>query len=286
MMASLADSYRHCERIARREAGNFYHAFRVLPRVQQRSMCALYAFLRITDDLSDADEPAPIKQQKLADWRGRLDLALAGRDSHPIHRAVHDMVNRHHIPAKYLHDVFDGVEMDLERKQYANFNELYSYCYKVASVVGLACIRIWGTHDKRADEYAEEAGIALQLTNILRDLKEDAARQRVYLPEEDLVRFGYSAECLASGIRNDAFRALMCFQVERARSYYRASLPLEGLLSPAGRAVFRIMTRTYSGLLDAIERSGYDVFSKRVRLSRWHKWGLVVQAVPARLGWS
>jgi phytoene synthase len=286
MMPSLADSYRHCERIARREAGNFYHAFRVLPREQQRSMCALYAFLRITDDLSDADQPAPVKQQKLADWRERLDLALAGRDSHPIHPAVHDMVYRHHIPAKYLHDVFDGVAMDLARKRYANFNDLYSYCYKVASVVGLSCIRIWGTDNKRADGYAEEAGIAFQLTNILRDLKEDAARQRIYLPEEDLARFGYSAESLAGGIRNDAFGALMRFQVERARSYYRASLPLEGLLSPAGRAVFRIMTRTYSGLLDAIERCGYDVFSKRVRLSRWHKWGLVVQAVPARLGWS
>src|SRR5262249_50086893 len=157
-------------------------------------------------------------------------------------------------------------EMDLEPVRYATFAELYRYCYRVASAVGLACIHVWGFDGDRAKEHAEAAGIAFQLTNILRDLGEDAARGRVYLPDEDLRRCGSAAERLGRHERDDRFRELMRFEVERARGYYDAAGPLVPLLRPAGRAVFLTMMRTYRGLLDLIERRNYDVFSRRVSL--------------------
>ncbi len=285
MILSVADSYRFCEQVARREAGNFYHAFRVLPRGQRQAMCALYAFLRLTDDLGDSLEPAVTKRSQLADWRQQFERSLAGDYTHSLHPAFHDTINNYQIPTQYLHDVIDGVEMDLDVTSYATFADLYCYCYRVASAVGLACIHIWGFTDDRAKEYAEKAGIAFQLTNILRDLGEDVARGRIYLPVEDLERFDYPARKLAQKERDDHFRSLMRFEIERARSYYDSSERLARLLSPPGRAVFQVMTRTYRGLLEAIEMRDYDVFSSRVCLSQWRKLGLVLQALPVRLGW-
>jgi 15-cis-phytoene synthase len=282
---SLSDSYRYCEQIARREAGNFYHAFRVLPRSQRKAMCALYAFLRLTDDLGDGPGSTEEKRGLLVDWRQRFERALNGDYSHPLHPAFHDTIRTHGIPTQYLQDVIYGVEMDLDITRYQTFTDLYRYCYRVASAVGLACIHIWGFQDDRAKKHAESAGIAFQLTNILRDLREDASRGRVYLPLEDLDRFGYATENLLHGTCDECFRSLMRFQVERARHYYDISQPLASLLPPAGRAVFLVMARTYRSLLDAIERRDYDVFSHRVSLSHWRKLGLVIQALPVRLGW-
>jgi phytoene synthase len=281
----LARSYAYCERLARREAGNFYHAFRVLPRPQRRAMCALYAFMRVTDDTTDGPGLVSEKQSALACWREQLDQALLGDYVHPLYPALHDTVQRYAIPRAYLDAVLDGVEMDLFKTSYETFAELYRYCYRVASAVGLACIHVWGFEDPKAIDYAESAGIALQLTNILRDLGEDAARGRIYLPKEELKRFNYSPAQLHGGVRNEDFRRLMDFQVQRARHYYAGARPLSGLLSPAGRAVFQVMAGTYESLLNAIEKSDYDVFSKRIGLSRWRKLGLVMQAMPARLGW-
>jgi phytoene synthase len=285
MTPTLARSYDYCEDLARREAKNFYHAFRVLPGAQCRAMCALYAFLRVSDDLTDGPEQAAEKQTALEGWRRQFERMLAGEYVHPLHPAFHHAVEKYAIPRQYLDAVLDGVEMDLFQDRYATFADLYRYCYRVASAVGLACIHIWGFADERAKEYAEKAGIGFQLTNILRDLREDKARGRIYLPQEDLERFGYSREQLHCGDRNEAFRALMHFQVERARGYYAAAQPLGILLPPAGRAVFRVMEGTYHGLLDAIEQRDYDVFSRRVSLSRWRKLSLVMQAMPTRLGW-
>jgi phytoene synthase len=285
-MTSLARSYSYCERLARREAANFYHAFHLLPRSQRQAMCALYAFLRIADDLSDAPGPAAERRVALADWRCGLDRALKGNYSHRLHSALHDTMTRHGVPREYLEAVLDGVEMDLEPVAYDTFDELYRYCYRVASAVGLACIHIWGFRDDRAKVYAESAGIGFQLTNILRDLGDDAARGRVYLPREDLEQFGYAPERLKQGARDEAFRALMRFEVRRARGYYDASEPLTALLTPPGRAVFLVMARTYRGLLDAIERRRYDVFSRRIRLSLGHKLWLAARALPVRWGWA
>jgi phytoene synthase len=285
MTPTLARSYAYCERLARREAKNFYYAFRVLPGAQRRAMCALYAFLRVADDLSDQPGAVAEKQARLTAWRAQFDQALTGSYHHPLHRAFHDTVRTYAIPRPYLIAVLDGVEMDLVQQRYATFEDLYRYCYRVASAVGLACIRIWGFADPRAEVYAESAGIAFQLTNILRDLGEDAARGRVYLPGEDLERFGYDEARLRRQQRDAPFQALMRFEVERARHYYEAAQPLAALLRPAGRAVFLVMTRTYRGLLEAIEKRNYDVFSSRVTLSPWHKLGLAVQALPVRFGW-
>jgi phytoene synthase len=284
MDSSLAHSYAYCERLARREAGNFYHGFRVLPRRQRLGMCALYAFMRIADDLSDEAGKIDDKRRSLADWRRGLDLAMVGRYSHRLHEALYDTVRRYAIPTKYLHDVLDGVEMDLAPVTYATFGDLRLYCYRVASAVGLACIHIWGFAGAAAVSFAESAGLAFQLTNILRDLREDAGRGRVYLPREDLDRFRYTAEDLAAGRRDDRFRALMRFEIERARGFYDAAWPLVPLLSPPGRAVFLVMARTYRGLLDAIEERDYDVFSGRVKVSSWRKLFFALRALPVRWG--
>jgi phytoene synthase len=279
-----ARSYAYCERLAARAAGNFYHAFRILPPEQRRAMCALYAFMRVADDLADAPGSPEDRRRPLALWRDDLRAALKGEYHHPLYPALHDTVERFGIPPAYLEAVLDGVCLDLEVSAYDTFADLYGYCYRVASAVGLACIHVWGFRDESALAPAESAGIALQLTNIFRDVAEDAARGRVYLPREDLERFGYAAEGLGRGRCDDKFRALMRFEAERAYSYYRAAEPLAGLLPSAGRAVFLTMLRTYRGLLDAIVRRDYDVFRGRVRLSRWHKLWLAARALPVRWG--
>lgn len=285
MTPALTRSYAYCERLARREAGNFYHAFRMLPAPQRKAMCALYAFLRVSDDLSDGPGSSEQKRGPFLSWRSRFDQALAGISTHRLHPALCHTVVTYAIPREYLDAVLDGVAMDLEPACFATFADLVPYCYRVASAVGLCCIHIWGFTDVRAKVYAEHAGIAFQLTNILRDLAEDAARDRVYLPQEDLERFGYSAQDLAAGRRNESFRALMRFQVERARSFYTAAWPLADLLQPTGKAIFQVMMRTYHGLLEAMEQRDYDVFSRRVRLSRWQKLTLAARALPVRWGW-
>jgi phytoene synthase len=249
-------------------------------------MCALYAFLRTTDDLADGPGNLEGKRNALARWQLQLEQALAGRYSHRLHAAFHDTMAVNAIPREYVEALFEGVGMDLALVRYATFHELYGYCYRVASIVGLSCIHIWGFQDSRAKAFAESAGIGFQLTNILRDLGEDSARGRIYLPQEDLERFGYSTERLCRGERDQRFCELMRFQVLRARSFYDASSGLSALLAPPGRAVFTIMSRTYRALLDAIERRNYDVFSSRVSLGPFVKLGFVVQALPIRLGWT
>lgn len=284
MIPLVRRSYRYCEQIARTKAANFYLAFCLLPRPQYRAMCALYAFLRIADDLSDEPGEAERKRTTIELFRRQLDLALAGTSQPPLFPAVADMVHAYRIPHEYLHAALDGVAMDLDVSSYATFDYLYRYAYRVASAVGLSCIHIWGVYGEQAKKYAEAAGIAFQLTNILRDLAEDASRERVYLPREDMERFGYSVEALKRGERGPAFEALMTFEANRARAYYDAAGPLAELLDPPGRAVFLVMLRTYRGLLELIVASGFDVFSQRVRVSRWFKLWQVLRALPVRCG--
>jgi phytoene synthase len=282
---TLSQSYHYCEALAQREAGNFYHAFRLLPRPERRAMSALYAFMRVTDDVADQPGELERKQTALKTWHRQLDLALAGQYTHPLHAAFHHAVQRYGIPRAYLEAAIEGVGMDLTPLRFATFGELYVYCYRVASVVGLSCIHIWGFTDEKAKDYAEAAGIAFQLTNILRDLGEDAGRGRVYLPREDLDRFNYDEESLRRGERSPAFRELMAFEAQRARQFYDQSRRLTDLLYPAGRAVFQVMSRTYRGLLDAIVSADFAVFDRRIRLSRWRKFWWMIQALPVRFGW-
>lgn len=284
MSWSLPASHAYCERLARRAASNFYPAFWLLPSAQRRGMCALYAFARIADDLSDDGQSIEHKRRNLACWRSGLEACLAGAHHHPIHPALLDTVKRFGIRREYLAAILTGVEMDLAPVRYATFADLRRYCYHVASAVGLACLYIWGFTGETAKDHAGQAGVAFQLTNILRDLKEDVAQGRVYLPEDELARFGYDKSALVQGKRDQAFRALMRFQVQRARQYYVAAEPLLAFLPSPGRAVFFLMARTYRDLLEEIERRDYDVFSARIRVSRWRKIWLASRTLPVRLG--
>lgn len=279
----IAASYLWCHELTIRTARNFYAAFLVLPRRQRKFMEALYAFMRVTDDLADEPEKQDVKRDALKKWRIALDRALEGESSHPLHAALTDTVKCNGIPAAYLHEVIDGVEMDLEPVRFARFEDLYAYCLRVASAVGLACIHIWGFRTEKAKEFAKAAGVAFQLTNILRDIGEDLNNGRVYLPEEDIERF----HCPPSTWRDRgaSFEQMMKFQIERARCYYTKAEQLTELLMPAGRAVFKVMMRIYRGLLKEIERRDYDVFSQRVRIPSWRKMRWLLMAFPVRWGW-
>ncbi len=281
---SVAASYSWCERLTRLAAGNFYPAFRLLPGEQRRSMCALYAFMRIADDLADGPAPGEVKSLAVAGWRAELRAGLAGEGRHPVFPALRDAVRRHGIAPAHLEEVLDGVEADLTVARYETFAGLEGYCRLVAGAVGLACVRVWGLAGDRGIECAEAAGTALQLTNILRDVPEDAARGRIYLPAEDLHRFGVSEAQLSSGPCDGRFRELMEHQARRAAGYYERAMPLAKELPAPGRAVFLVILRTYRALLDAIGRRGHDVFAGRVRLPAWYKVWLAASALPVRLG--
>jgi phytoene synthase len=273
----LDASYDECRRLTRRTATNFYYSFLVLPRPKRRSMCALYAFLRRTDDLGDSSQSAADRREALKRWRAGLDRALRGEFDSALMPALADTVARYAIPPEYLYAVIDGVEMDLEQHAYQTFDELCGYCYKVASVVGLSCIHIWGFEGAGALEPARKCGIAFQLTNILRDLKEDAALGRIYLPQEDLDRFSYTADDLKQGVHDGRFKGLMRFQIARAEQYYAEAAELHRYLSPDGHAVYGAMVGIYRELLEEIKRRDGDVFSQRVSLSSWRKLGIAAR---------
>jgi phytoene synthase len=285
----MNQSFLVCRRLTRAAHSSFPLAFHLLPPAKRRAMDALYAFMRVTDDLADGPGDAASRGAALDEWRAALAAALAGRYSHPIHAALHDAVARYGIPAEHLYEVIDGCEMDIEPVRFATFDQLYPYCYRVASAVGLACIRVWGfARGVTAADIAapaEAAGIAFQLTNILRDLGEDLGRGRVYLPEEELKRFGCLPETWRQPAHAEAFRAMMKFQVERARDYYRRAEPLDRLLSPDGRPIFRVMSRSYRAILDEIDRCDFDVFTERVRVPRWRKGLIFLAAWPVKWGW-
>lgn len=248
-------------------------------------MCALYGFTRLVDDAGDAPG-IPLEQRTIAlqQWRTDLTAALAGDTTrHVVFPALVDTVRKYHIPTEYLYSLIDGVELDLQPVEYATFDHLTRYCYHVAGVIGLCCIHVWGFTDERAKPAAVVCGEAFQLTNILRDLREDFSNGRCYLPQADLDQFGYTKEDLAGSVRDERFRNLMAFEVSRTRELYARGCEVSRYLSPAGRPVFDTMVKLYRGLLDEIERRDYDVFSCRVRLSTWKKVRLAVGGIVQRL---
>jgi len=282
---SVSASYARCEKIARRSASQFYPAFLVLPRAQRRSMYALYAFNRLTDDIADCPGDAVEKRRALDVWQRTLNDALSGMP-HPVLSALRDTVMRFDIPPTYLHAVIEGCKIDVAQPSFPRFADLYNYCTLVASSVGLACIHIWGFRNPAALQSAESAGVALQLTNILRDLGEDRSRGRVYLPQEDLQKFGCDSKTICTDATCPSFQALMQFQVERTKSYYTLAEELDQYLSPMGRAINRLIVQTYRRLLTRIEMAKFDVFSRRIRVPRSEKMKLILQVVPVRLGWA
>jgi 15-cis-phytoene synthase len=280
MDLSVAESYDYCRQFARRTARNFYYSFLTLPRDRQRAMCVLYSFMRVTDDLGDSDRPEAVRGAELEKWRESLLRAREReRCEHPVLPALADVIEQYRLPVGYLLDVIAGVEMDLAPVRFATFGELTNYCYHVAGAVGLACIHLWGFHDERAPAAAIDCGTAFQLTNILRDLSEDAARGRVYLPEEDLVRFGLARDDISRGCRDARFERLMEFEISRAREFYTRARALTGYLDPAGKPILETMLRIYGGLLDEIERRRYDVFTRRIELSCGRKLFIAGQVV-------
>jgi phytoene synthase len=277
MMNATDRSYEYCRRVARRRAKNFYYSFVLLSRPQRNAMCAIYAFMRYCDDLSD--EPGATRAA-IDQWRAGMEEALEGRfGNHPVWPAFYHTVRRFGIPHQYFREMVDGVLSDLEPRRFETFEQLYRYCYQVASVVGLTIIHIFGFDTRSALPLAEKCGVAFQLTNILRDIREDAERGRIYLPAEDLRRFGVTDEDLRTGRRGEPFLRLMGFEAERARSYYNQSRPLLDLIHPRSRASLWALIAIYSRLLERIESSKYDVFRRRVRLPLREKSWIVWRAL-------
>lgn len=277
MRSAVDQSYAYAKRVARRRAKNFYYSFVLLSEQQRKAMCAIYAFMRHCDDLSD--EPGATREA-LDRWRAEMVEALDGRFSgHPVWPGFHHTVRRFSIPHEYFHQMIDGVIGDLEPRRFETFDQLYRYCYQVASVVGLTVIHIFGFDTSSALPLAEKCGVAFQLTNILRDIREDAGRGRIYLPGEDLRRFGVSEDDLRAGVRSPAFLELMAFEAARARSYYEESRPLLDLIHPRSRSSLWALITIYSRLLDRIQRTNYDVFARRVRLSSVEKSWIIVRAL-------
>jgi phytoene synthase len=275
-MTSLEQSYAHCRAVAKHRARNFYYSFILLPPEKKNAMCAMYAFMRYCDDLSD--EPGATRSA-IDRWREALTEALAGRPGdNPMWPAFVDSVQRYSIPHEYFHDMIEGVASDLEPHTVQTFDDLYQYCYRVASVVGLTTIHIFGFTSLDALPLAEKCGIAFQLTNILRDVREDAALGRVYLPAEDLTRFGVSFDDLKNARRTEQFGRLMEFETGRARRYYREAAPLLDLIRPESRPSLWALIAIYSRLLDQLAEAHYDVLIRRISLSSLEKTWIVLRA--------
>lgn len=263
-MVTLDHSYKFCRDVARKRAKNFYYSFVLLPKKQRAAMCAIYAFMRYCDDLSD--EPGA-SREAMDQWRGALRAALAGDCSgHPALPAFSDTVKRYGIPHRLFEDMIDGMTSDLEPRRIETFEELYHYCYQVAGVVGLTIIHIFGFEDQRALGLAEKCGVAFQLTNIIRDVQEDRDRGRVYIPLEDLRRFG-----VPEISPTPAFVEMLRFQGSRARQFYVESAPLVAMVKRESQASLRALITIYSELLRKIEASDYDVLARRIRLSTLEK---------------
>lgn len=278
---SIQQSYRYCRKVARARAKNFYYSFLLLERPQRDAMCAIYAFMRHSDDLSDdpASSDKSKLQQAVALWRVHLDRALHGNmEGDPIWPAFYDTVQRYGIPHRFFHEMIDGIASDLEPRQVRTFEELYRYCYQVASVVGLTVVHIFGFKSLRALLLAEKCGIAFQLTNILRDVREDAELGRVYLPAEDLTRFGVPVEQLLSGKEDERFRELMRFEAQRARAFYDDSAPLMDLIEPKSRRSLWALRQIYLRLLLNIERASYSVLTRRINVPKHTKIALLLRA--------
>jgi len=298
----LESAYAECRAIARSEAKNFYYSFVALPEPRKNAICAIYAFMRRADDLADDENLSTEERRKrldawLNEWRSiSVNPTSEIASSDPVFIAVRDATERFQIPLKLLDELVAGVTMDLDHAAsssapdtYATFAYLYRYCYLVASVVGLVCIRIFGYQDPRAEKLAEETGIAFQLTNILRDIAEDAGRNRVYLPLEDLAAHKVSLDSLlhrkAAAPPTENERALLSEIGRRAEGYYQSAQALMPLIDKESRPALWVLVTIYHALLKRIERAEYDVFSRRASVPMVEKLAILGVGL-ARMGWA
>jgi squalene synthase HpnC/squalene synthase HpnD len=281
--AEVDASYAECNSIARASRSSFYLAFFGLRKEKRNALCALYAFMRLVDDASDEPGDHESKRRGLARWRGLLDEAASGHtQGHAILPALADTITRFEIPTRYFHDLILGAEMDLTVASYATFDRLSEYCYRVAGTVGLTCLHVFGFRDARAPDLAERLGLAFQLTNILRDVQADYDMGRIYLPLDDLARFGVREQDLMGPLK-PAVRDLLAFSADRAWRFYEEGAPLVAQVDPDSRATLWALIRTYSSLLARIEERGFDVFSSRVSLSSAEKLQFLLMA--GMTGW-
>jgi phytoene synthase len=302
--SQLAVAYSVCRSITRSAAKNFYYAFLVLPRAKRQALCAVYAFRRRCDDIADDESLSQNdRRQKLTAWLDALHRAQSGQPSdEPILLALTDAQRRYHIRVGLLDQLAWGTAMDVEGGAAANqnpgeeassppalsvhyrtFDDLYQYCYRVASVVGLVCIHVFGYSDPAAEPLAERLGLAFQLTNIIRDVKEDASMGRVYLPEEDLDKFGIRISALSSVSDPIPLRPLLAMEADRAREYYRAGEELIPLVEEDSQPALWVLMTIYQRLLDKIALREYDVFTEKVSLSVREKLSILAKGFLKRL---
>ncbi|MFM7738967.1 MAG: phytoene/squalene synthase family protein [Planctomycetota bacterium] len=284
---SLEASYAFCQKLSRAEAKNFYWSFRLLDADRRRAMCAIYAFMRHTDDIADeSGEPAEERARRLDEWQAELDAGLAGAqeatgDDWPGLAAIAETVDKYQIPVKYLHAVIDGMKWDLGPVRIQTEAEFEEYCWHVASVVGLCCLHIWGFDacGGRAETLASRLGLAFQRTNILRDIGEDYARNRVYLPASLMLKYGVRLGELGLPSACDSLKKLVLDQVAVAQGEYESAGELLGLVDPAGRPMLRAISKIYRGVLDQVEKQGGDVLARRARVSTPRKIFIMCRSV-------
>ena len=282
-----------CRDVARREAANFYWSFRLLPRAERQAMCVLYAFMRHTDDLADSDAPAASREAQLKAWRLRVDEVLSndspsrvsnsGSTEWPGFPALAEVVGRFGIPRRYLHAVIDGMAYDLHPVRLRTEAEFETYCWHVASAVGLCCLHIWGydSQNGRAEALAERLGLAFQRTNILRDVAEDYALNRIYLPADLLADYGVLEAELSEKSADAKLRRLVTDQSAKARSEYLAADELLPLISPRCRPMLRAISRIYASVLDAIAKQDNDVLKRRASVPKWRKIAIMIISIFA-----
>jgi phytoene synthase len=271
MSADSSNLEQTAKQITRKSRSNFYLALFALPKAKREALYSVYAFCRHTDDLADQNLSAEQRKQQLAEWRTCVKACLEGEASAPVLQSLALCVERFRIPKKYLEELIDGVEMDLSKTRYETFDDLYPYCYRVASVVGLICIEVFGYSNPKTKEFAEYLGVALQLTNILRYVGIDAAQDRIYLPQEDLRRFGVTEEDILRHRYTEAFARLAAFQADRAESFYRKAFDC---LPPEDRKnmlAAEIIAGIYHRLLARIRERNYRVYEKKIRIPDWRK---------------
>jgi phytoene synthase len=292
--SQLAIAYSVCRGITRASAKNFYYAFLVLPKSKRRALCAVYAFMRHCDDI--ADDPGlsfEERHQKLTTFLDRLHLAQAGHPTDdPVLLALTDAQHRFKIPPALLEQLAQGTAMDIVEEanqaqgfqvQYKTFEDLRVYCYRVASVVGLVCIRVFGYQDPKAEKFAEQLGLAFQLTNIIRDVKEDLSMGRVYLPDEDLAKFGIQAAQLKDSFDQARLRQVLAIEADRARELYLSADALLPLIDEDSQPALWVLATIYRRLLEKITRFQYDVFSQRITLTTREKLTILGKGFLKRL---
>ena len=277
MSMTSAEAQAYCIELTKKSGSNFYYSFLFLPKARRNAMYTIYAFCKAVDSAVDEPPPGSDPKEELRRWRAELEEVYGGSPTWPIMISLAHHVKRLSIPKAYFDELIKGVEMDLVTTRYRTFEELSLYCYRVASVVGLICLHVFGPTSAHAQDYAVDLGMAFQLTNILRDLGTDAEQGRIYLPQEDLAQFGYSETDLLQRHNNPQLRELVHFEAKRARAYYgKAQAALDGLPKSDRRAlsVAEIMRAVYSRILERIDRPDHAVFGPRVRLSTSHRLAL------------